>query len=92
MQNILRSNDPVLLSFVDALLREAEIGFHVADGHISILEGSIGAFPRRVMVADDDVVAARQLLIDAGLAAELMPRPATATSNPVSDPLPDQGR
>ena len=75
MQNILRTNDPVLLSFVAALLSEAGIGHHVADTHISVLEGSIGAFPRRVMVADDAVAEARRLLRDAGLAAELIPEP-----------------
>ena len=73
MQDILRTNDPVLLSFVGSLLREAGISHHVADAHISVLEGSIGAFPRRVMVGDDDAGAARRLLMEAGLAAELMP-------------------
>ena len=75
MQDILRTNDPVLLSFVGALLREAKISHHVADAHISVLEGSIGAFLQRVMVADDDAGEARRLLIEAGLAAELMPPP-----------------
>ena len=73
MQAILRTNDPVLLSFVEALLREAGIGHHVADAHISVLEGSIGAFPRRVLVVDEEVEAARRLLTEAGLAAELAP-------------------
>ena len=73
MQNILRTNDPVLLSFVEALLREAGIGHHVADAHISVLEGSIGVFPRRVLVPDDDAAQARDVLAEAGLAAELMP-------------------
>ena len=81
MQILLRTNDPVLLSFVQALLREAGVSHHVADAHISVLEGSIGAFPRRVLVADDDVAESRQLLRDAGLAAELMPvMPVTAAS------------
>ena len=78
MQILLRTNDPVLLSFVQALLREAGVSHHVADAHISVLEGSIGAFPRRVLVTDDDVAEARQLLHDAGLAAELMPLTAAA--------------
>ena len=80
MQILLRTNDPVLLSFVQALLREAGVSHHVADAHISVLEGSIGAFPRRVLVPDDDVAEARQLLHDAGLAAELMPVMAAAAS------------
>ena len=100
MQNILRTNDPVLLSFVEALLREAAISHHVADAHISILEGSIGAFPRRVLVANDDVAAAQRLIADAGLAAELLPLRAPAAGdasprgeqappNPRPDPLAD---
>ena len=82
MQSILRTNDPVLLSFVEALLREAGISHHVADAHISMIEGSIGAFPRRVLVVDEDAAAARRLLADAGLAAELMPAPGTAENRP----------
>ena len=90
MQIILRTNDPVLLSFVQSLFREAGIGHHVADTHMSLLEGSIGAFPRRVLVADDEVAEARRLLGDAGLAAELVPLRATAMTDPqpdASDPL-----
>ena len=71
MQELVRSNDPVLLSFVEALLREAGIGFHVADANISLMEGSIGAFPRRVLVAADDLAHACSLLRDAGLEKEL---------------------
>ena len=89
MQTVLRTNDPVLLSFVDALLRGAGINHFVADAHISILEGSIGAFPRRVMVADDDVTEARRLIADAGLAAELLPLRAPVAPEPRQDPLPE---
>lgn len=71
MIEILRSNDPVLISLVESLLSEADIGFFVADGFISAVEGSIGAFPRRVMVVDGDEQTARRILADAGLAAEL---------------------
>ena len=71
MIEILRSNDPVLISLVESLLSEAEIGFFVADGFMSTVEGSIGAFPRRVLVVGDDEAAARDLLIEAGLADEL---------------------
>lgn len=71
MIEILRSNDPVLISLVESLLGEADIGFFVADGFISAVEGSIGAFPRRVMVVEDDEDEARKILTDAGLSAEL---------------------
>ncbi|HKQ55826.1 MAG TPA: DUF2007 domain-containing protein, partial [Methyloceanibacter sp.] len=47
MKELLRSNDPVLLSYVSALLTEEDIDFIVADANMSVLEGSIGALPRR---------------------------------------------
>jgi hypothetical protein len=70
---ILRCNDPVLLSVVETLLKGAGIGVFVADQHMSALEGSIGAFQRRVMVDRDDEHAARRLMIEAGLGHELLP-------------------
>jgi hypothetical protein len=73
MITILRCNDPVLLSVVESLLTGAGIGVFVADQHISALEGSIGAFQRRVMVDRDDEGAARRLMIEAGLGHELLP-------------------
>lgn len=72
MREIVRTNDQVLLSFLDALLREAGIAFHVADAGISAMEGSIGAFPRRLCVDDGDYQRARRLVADAGLSAELI--------------------
>lgn len=72
MRAIVRTNDPVLISFLMALLRDAGISCHVADVHMSIVEGSIGVFPRRVCVTDDDVTRAVRLLRDAGLEAELV--------------------
>ncbi|KCZ90820.1 DUF2007 domain-containing protein [Hyphomonas johnsonii] len=53
MEEIFRTNDPVKLSYVEHLLREAGIAYFVADQHISAVEGNIGAFPRRVMVRED---------------------------------------
>lgn len=67
MRELLRTTDPVLLSWLTALLAEAGIEAVVFDTHTSILEGSIGAIPRRLMVADDDRVAARRLLDAAGV-------------------------
>ena len=67
MREILRTNDPVLLSFVESLFREAEITFYVADANISVLEGSIGAFPRRILASDDDATEALELLAAAGI-------------------------
>lgn len=74
MIELLRSNDPVLLSFVQALLRDAEIGHLLADSHMSVLDGSIGILPRRLLVDDEEIDQARRLLSDAGLAHELSDR------------------
>jgi len=71
MIEIVRTNDPVLISFVEALMRDAGINFMVADQNMSILEGSIGIMPRRVLVVDDEADQARRVLIDAGIADEL---------------------
>jgi hypothetical protein len=67
MQELIRTNDPVLLSFIQALLDEQEIVFHVADEAISSVEGSIGILPRRVLVVDDDIEKARRMLQEAGI-------------------------
>jgi hypothetical protein len=69
MREVLRSNDPVALSFAQALLRDAKVGFALLDAHIAAVEGSIGAFPRRVAVDEDDYEEALDLLVEAGLAA-----------------------
>jgi hypothetical protein len=71
MHELLRTNDAVLVTYVEALLNDAGVSFHVADVNISFAEGSIGAFPRRILVMGDDLAAARRILADAGLAAEL---------------------
>ncbi len=71
MEELIRCNDPVLISAVEALLAGADIGSFVTDGHMSVLEGSIGVFARRVLVVSDDAARARQVLIDAGLGDEL---------------------
>jgi len=62
MKELLRSNDPVLLSWVQALLTDARIQAVLLDLHTSIIEGSISAIPRRVMVNDDDFARARALI------------------------------
>jgi len=64
---MLRSNDPVLLSYVSALMKEADIGFIVADTNMSVLEGSIGALPRRILVESDRIGQARGILTEAGI-------------------------
>ena len=71
MRNLVRTNDVVLISAIGALLDGANIHHLVLDQNMSILEGSVGMIPRRILVHEDDVAAARQILIDAGLAHEL---------------------
>jgi hypothetical protein len=71
MVEIIRTNDIVLIGFIQSLLEQARIPVLVADGHMSAIEGSIGAFPRRVLVPEDHRLQARRLISEAGLGAEL---------------------
>jgi hypothetical protein len=71
LREILRTNDMVLVSAVGALLEGANIHHLVLDQNMSVLEGSLGIIPRRILVHPDDVDAARALLTEAGLAHEL---------------------
>jgi hypothetical protein len=73
MEEIIRTNDLVLISFIESLLREAGINFVVADQNMSVIEGSLGILPRRILVAADSVEEARGLLTEAGIGAELRP-------------------
>jgi len=54
MKELVRTNDAVRLSWLQAVLADAGIETLVLDSHTSIVEGSIGAIPRRLMVADAD--------------------------------------
>lgn len=71
MVELLRTNDFALLSYVRALLQAEGIAYDDFDGFMNILDGNIGAIPRRIMVEDDDEDQARRLLTDAGLADRL---------------------
>ena len=62
MRELMRTNDPVLLNFVENLLGEAGIAAVILDANMSVLEGSLGMLPRRLMVPDDDEVTARRIL------------------------------
>jgi len=72
MLEVLRSNDFVIISFAQAVLRSAGIDYFLADLHVSAVEGSIGAFPRRLQVAAEDKAQARRVLGEAGLQAWLV--------------------
>jgi uncharacterized protein (DUF1330 family) len=71
MEELVRTNDLVLISHVEALLTQAGIGHMVLDGHMSALEGSLGIIARRILVDSDDAAQARRLLKEAGLEHEL---------------------
>jgi hypothetical protein len=73
LRELVRTNNAVLISAVEALLNGADIPHVVLDQHMSVLEGSLGVLPRRVLVADDRAAEARKLLTDAGLGHELRP-------------------
>ncbi len=66
MKELLRTNDPVRLSFLQSLLKDAGVDTLVLDHHTSLVEGSIGAIPRRLMVAHRDYHLARSVLAAAG--------------------------
>ena len=70
MIEILRSNDPVLMSFATSVLRDAGIEHSVADAHMSVIDGSIGAVTNRILVSQEHYEGARRLLGEAGIPVE----------------------
>jgi hypothetical protein len=66
MRIVAVSNDAVRLSFLRALLGDAGIGVVMLDQHASATDGSIGAIPRRLAVADEDEQRARRILAESG--------------------------
>ena len=71
MKELIRTNDAVVISFVESLMKDAGIGCLVADRNMSVLDGSIGVLPRRIMVLEEDMETARRILVDAGIANEI---------------------
>ena len=69
MVELIRTNDPVMLSWLLAALAENNIDSDVLDAHTSIMEGSISAIPRRLMVREADLIRARRVLAEAGAIA-----------------------
>ncbi|MCM2477644.1 DUF2007 domain-containing protein [Rhizobium sp. CG5] len=74
MHELIRTNDPVLLSFAESLMKDAGIHCLIADQAMSIMEGSLGMLPRRFLVEEGRLDEARTILTDAGLADELLDR------------------
>jgi Putative prokaryotic signal transducing protein len=73
MREIVRTNDAVLITAIEALLKGADIRHLVLDQNMSVLDGSLNMLPRRIVVDDENVQRARRLLTDAGLGHELRP-------------------
>jgi hypothetical protein len=71
LQELVRTNDPVLVTAIEALLNGADIAHMVLDVNMSVMEGWIGAFPRRIVVDTEKLGEARKILQDAGLGHEL---------------------
>lgn len=71
MEEILRTNDMGVIAFASALLRAEDIDCFEFDVHMSVLDGSLGVLPRRLMVARRDAFRARAILRDNDLGHEL---------------------
>ncbi|RPE66255.1 putative signal transducing protein [Pacificibacter maritimus] len=64
MKQLLRTNNPMQIIYAKALLSDEDINCFEMDVHMSVLEGSIGILPRRLMVLDADLAQARRILIE----------------------------
>jgi hypothetical protein len=62
MRDVLKTNDPVLLNFAAAVLSDAGVDSVVFDQHMSVMDGSLGILPRRLMVTDADYGRAKSIL------------------------------
>ena len=62
MEELLRTTDITVTAYVRAILIGASIEPFELDVNMSVLEGSIGILPRRIMVRSDELVAARILM------------------------------
>lgn len=65
MKELVRTNDPVMISWLQTNLADAGIESVIFDQYTSAVEGSIGILPRRIMVIDDDFIAAQRILASA---------------------------
>ncbi|MCF6320523.1 MAG: DUF2007 domain-containing protein [Rhizobiaceae bacterium] len=72
MKELVRTNDIVMISLIEVLLKEQHIEYIILDQNMSILEGSVGAIPRRIMTLNDDNERARRILTDAEIGIELV--------------------
>lgn len=70
MKHLLSTTDPTVMAFAKALLQGEDIDCFELDVNMSILEGGIGIFPRRLIVSEEDYFPARQTLEDNGIEVE----------------------
>lgn len=91
MKELLRTNDLVRLSWLTALLADQQIEAFVLDTHTSILEGSAGAIPRRLLVSDQDFDAANRVLAEAGEIEKKEPQPDSLMGGQVQLRQPEDG-
>src|SRR5580693_2749050 len=68
---ILRTNDLVLISVIETILKSERVAYFVADQHMAAVEGSLGFLPRRILVDGEEEGRVRRLLVEAGLGKEL---------------------
>lgn len=73
MAELVRTNNPGVISVIEGLLRGADIPYQVADRGMSTIEGSIGAIQTRILVPEEREAEARELLIDSDLGGWLRP-------------------
>src|SRR6188474_20313 len=85
MRELVRTNNAVLITAIEALLKGADIPHVVLDRHMSVLEGSLGILPRRILVEECCLEDARRLLEEAGLAHELRPHQDVRSGNLTDD-------
>lgn len=67
MAELVRTNNPAMISVIEGLLTSAEIPYHVADRNMSVMEGLIQVIQVRILVPDERMAEARELLVDAEL-------------------------
>ncbi|NDV02069.1 DUF2007 domain-containing protein [Pseudoroseicyclus tamaricis] len=67
MKELLRTNDPTIIAFATALLGGEGIDCFAMDVNMSVLEGSIGILPRRLLVREEDLTRAQRVMTDNGI-------------------------
>jgi Putative prokaryotic signal transducing protein len=69
---ILRTNDLVLITVIESILKAERVAYFIADQNMAAAEGSLGFLPRRILVDSEERERARRLIVEAGLGKELL--------------------